>query len=290
MRLARWAAAVAAALLLVGGLVCLFCGPPEAEPSVSGVGEASPFKSDLVAHDAADLTGRIRAAMSEGRGVRVLYRPEGPSGSPVLSERNFWCRLPTDEERARALRYIARIRSTSDKMFEMAASSPLEQEEELANMMRSRVMCDAAADLISKGHGFLVKGLVGDFKSDDKWHYWNLCLRVKPEGELLLYVPMDLTVYQDVKHYRDKALAIREFAQTEKVFQWNSLDFATRRAIVDSAAASRKALVDLEIEHDQLKSDGLAVTPVIEARLRNLASSMRPYIDPVTLEWGVGPR
>lgn len=243
----------------------------------------------LVVHDTTELLGRLRDREVVGEPVRLRVTPESSGGE---AQAEFWCRGLSEGEKAQALRMVGMIRKTTDKLFEMNSINSVEEEEQLANLLKTRAMCDAVIPRIEAGEGFFAKdGLPSGLKSNGGWHYWNLMMRTKGEGEQLLWVPIDLQKHPDVRHYRDRAAAIREFVRSENARKWNTLSREVRRSLLDAAEASRAAFDLLENERASLPSDEASATRRSEiGRLmhehRQVMAKVPPEVDPVTLDWG----
>lgn len=243
----------------------------------------------LVVHDTTELLGRLRDREMVGEPVRLRVTPESIGGE---AQPEFWCRGLSEGEKAQALRMVGMIRKTTDKLFEMNSINSIEEEEQLANLLKTRAMCDAVIPRIEAGDGFFAKdGLPAGLKSHGGWHYWNLMMRTKDEGEQLLWVPIDLQKHPDVRHYRDRALAVREFVRGENARKWNTLSQEVRRALLEAAKSSRAAFDLLENERASLPSDEASATRRSEiGRLmhehRQVMAKVPPEVDPVTLDWG----
>lgn len=246
----------------------------------------------LAVRDATEVAGHVRGTVPPGDPVRVRLTPE--SGGGALPQ-EFWCRALTEPEKAQALRMVATVRKTTDELFDVSSGDSVESEVKLANLLKSRAMCDAVMPRIEAGEGFLVKGMPPALKSDADWHYWNMVMRTKAEGEVVLCVPIDLARHPDVRHYRDKAIAMRAFARSEDARKWNTLGLEVRRSMLDAAESARAAFELLEKEQDALTSDE-AAAGASAARLaeigrlmhehRQVMAKVPPYVDPVTLDWG----
>jgi hypothetical protein len=249
----------------------------------------------LVVRDASEIPGHVRDTAPQGEPVRVRLTPESTGGE---SPQEFWCRALTEQEKAQALRMVGQVRKTTDKLFDVSSGDSVEDEVKLANLLKSRAMCDAVMPRIQAGEGFLVKGMPPALKSDADWHYWNMHMRTKVEGEVVLCVPIDLEKHRDVLHQRDKAIAMRAFARSEDARKWNTLSYEVRRTMLDAAEASRVALVpleaELEAEFEQLPRDSQG-SGVAGRRAelwqairdhRAILAKVPPYVDPVTLDWG----
>lgn len=278
-------------LLLVLLAIVLFArsllGP--AEPAPLPGPHTTPDAPALVVHDTDELLGRMRDTGAAGEPLRVRLTPESAGGEV---EPEFWCRGLTEGEKAQALRMVLTVRKTTDKLFERNSISSVEEEEQLANLLRSRAMCDAVILGIEAGDGFFAKdGLPAGLKSNGEWHYWNMRMRTKDEGGQLLWVPIDLQKHPDVRHYRDRALAVREFVRSENARKWNTLSHEVRRALLDAAKASRAAFDLLENERASLPSDEVSAARRAEiGRLmhehRQVMAKVPPDVHPVTLDWG----
>lgn len=285
----RWVKRVGLLLLAILALVLLWRQLVPAASAPAPVGSALAEMPTLVVHDTAELLGRVRDSEVAGEPVRVRVTPES-SGADVQPE--FSCRGLTAGEKAQALRMVGTVRKTTDKLFEMNSIGSVEEEEQLANLLRTRAMCDAVILGIEAGEGFFAKdGLPAALKSNGDWHYWNMRMRTKDEGGQLLWVPIDLQKHPDVRQYRDRALAVREFVRSENARKWNTLSHEVRRSLLDAAKASRAAFDQLESERASLPSEETSAARRAEiGRLmhdhRQVMAKVPPEVHPVTLDWG----
>ena len=241
------------------------------------------------AHSAKEVSDRTRAAMLDGHPVRIRYAPAGS----VEGERDYWCRPLSQRDITYALRQVARIRKTTDELFSLNEDDPVERERRMASLLRIRAMADAVAQLIRDGQGFMTRGYVPSLQSDNEWHYWSLRVYYKDEGELVLYAPIDLSQFPDVKEFRQRSRDIEEFANTHRAYEWNSLDYSERRKLVDSAIAAREELRRLRGKIEDLRE--LSGNLETDEAVRELRSRIHecqaiigrapPLVDQASLEW-----
>ena len=273
------------AVLLALWAVMLVAGGKDPEPPPVVIARA-----DSPEH----LDSLIRAALLQGQSVRVECSPTGtPSAAPMA--RDYWCRALTEADRPRVLRLLDRLSQSSRKGLADQSGDPLELETRIATCLRTIEMIDAAAILVKEGRSFLTKGPVLALRSDADWHYWNMSFHTKAEGDLLLYVPIDLRRFPSVALRRQRSSDLKQFQKTEAAYQWNSIPFAERRTLVDAATEARKRHDTLQTEMAGLRSPQSSLAPeAAQARLRELGAECsqleavvarvpRKY-DPVTLE------
>lgn len=278
------------AILVIAWLVLHLVG--SSAPAPVAADRADEELPTLVVRDATEIPGHVRDTAPQGEPVRVRLTPESTGGE---SPQEFWCRALTEPEKAQAMRMVATIRKTTDKLFDVSSVDSVDDEVTLANLLKTRSMCDAVMPQIEAGESFLVKGMPPALKSDADWHYWNMHMRTKAEGEVVLCVPIDLAKNPDVRHYRERATAMRAFTRSQDARRWNTLSHEVRRSMLDAAEASRAALGPLEAEFEQVPRDsqengaaagrGAELWQAIRA-LRAILAKVPPYVDPVTLDWG----
>jgi hypothetical protein len=232
------------------------------------------------AGSADEVETKMREAFLSGRPVRVEY--SSPAGLPEVKE-EYWCRAVTERDRVYGARQIARVRKTTDKLFNLDEPSPVKREQEMSRLFKIRAMTDAAAVLLNEGNAFVTKGLISSLRSDDEWHYWNLLIYYKDEGSRALYVPIDLSRFPDVKNYRQKSRDIDAIAATEAAYEWNSIDYSIRRKLVDAAAAARRRISEMTPELKELESQSAnQLSAVQAARRREMSGEVSVLQDVVT--------
>ena len=271
--------------------LAVFFWPGDDEPGVVPASVVNPTVVDS-AITPKEVSDRVREAMMDGDSVRVEYRPGVGKGE----DREFWSRPMTERDREWSLRQVARIISTTDSVFDLPKSEALEMEHRMAEMFRIRVMAEAAQKLIDEKRGFVTKGYVSALTSDDEWHYWNLSMFYKDEGNRCLYVPINLNEFPLVRDWRRRADEIAEFVKQDKGYKWNGLDYAVRKELVDAAVAAHARLPALEDELAELRlipvedrtAEQVARWHVLGPQVAECYEATRkvpPYYDPTTLEW-----
>lgn len=239
-----------------------------------------------------EVSDLMREALLAGNPVRVEYR----AGPDKELDREYWCRAMTDSDKAWALRQLIRAHKTTDRAFELEGSDQVEVEREMTNQFRIRAMVEAAMTLIEEGEAFVTKAPVNALQSDDKWHYWNMRMHTKEEGDLSLNVPIDLNRFPQVRDWRQREQEMNQFAETEAAYRWNSLDYTVRQQIVADGKAARERLAQINEE-----AKGLNAVPRDERTAEQIARSIAlgkemeacqkavsrvpRRLDPDTLEW-----
>jgi hypothetical protein len=282
-------------LTLTGGVVIASCallllrdpGVPSTPPTAPAPASQGSSSQEQVAATPKDLADLTRHALQAGKTVRIEHQSPEATGE----SRTFWSRSLNDRDRAYARRQIARIRRSTDKAFDLKIDDPVERERRMTELFRVRAMVEAAETLLGEGSGFVTKGLVSALASDDEWHYWNLRVHYKDEGERMIYVPIPLARFVDVKDWRASASSMREFAAADQAYRWNSLDFTQRQQLVAAAttAASRVAALQAEIERlRKAAPDGSKDPAVIDLqheleRCYEAINRVPRHYDPTTL-------
>lgn len=249
---------------------------------------------EVAAESPHEVSEKLREAFLAGNSVRVEYRASA-GRSP---DRDYWCRAMSDADKRSALRQLARVHASTNRAFDPPDehADSVERERHMANQLRIRAMVEAATTLIGEGRAFVTKGPVNALHSDDKWHYWNMRIHTKAEGDLSLNVPIDLDRFPAVRDWRQRESDVNQFAEADAAYRWNGLDYAIRQQIVAGGAQASEKLLVLEREAEGLRAVALdkrtpeqvqrsiALAAEIEACRRAVARVPRA-IDPTTLEW-----
>lgn len=263
----RWTSSAVVVVLMGSVLLALWAvmlvaGGKDPEPPPVVIA-----KADSPEH----LDAMIRAALLQGQSVRVECSPAGTTSAAAKAE-NYWCRALTEADHPRVLRLLDRLSQSSRQGLADQSGDPIELETRIATCLRTIEMIDAAAILVKEGRAFLTKGPVLALRSDADWHYWNLSFHTKAEGDLLLYVPIDLRRFPNVALRRQHSNESKQLVDTEAAYQWNSIPFAERRTLVDAATEARQ-------RHDSLQAE------MAGCARRRPASPRKPH-RPGSASWG----
>lgn len=157
-------------------------------------------------------------------------------------------------------------------------------------------MQEAALVLLGEKKAFLTKSLVPELKSNDEWHYWTMRIKTKTDGEVLLYVPIDLSRFPGVLASRSRDQEVSEFVTTEEMIKWNSLSYDVRQQSIRMAEEAKDRLEALNAALAPLESlpkEGRSEEQT--SRMREIQAEVHQCIlavsavprkyDPTTLDW-----